>query len=142
MKYKTLLQDFKHVFLMSLLAISCQFDPHANLLATSEPREEDIVGTYVLDRYDLPDSLTLKKPDIRVELRADGTFTAVNVPPWKLGDPDLAFVSMFHSGEGKWEKSIMARLTQGQKRFGEFIFEQETVNFIRRISLVINLRMG
>jgi hypothetical protein len=116
MKYKTLLQDFKFLFFMSVLAISCQYDPHANLLTTSEPREEDVVGTYVLDRYDLPDSLTPKKPDTRVELRADGTFTAINVPPWKLGDPDVAFVSSFHSGEGKWDKSIMGTLDPGSKK--------------------------
>ena len=101
---------------MSLFVMSCQYDPNANLLTTTEPKEVDIAGTYILDHYNLPDNRSLSKTDIRVELRSDGTFTAINLPPWKLGDPDDEFFSNFKSGEGRWEKSVMGRLDPGSKK--------------------------
>ena len=129
MKFKTLLQYCILFSLMSLFVASCQYDPYANLLTTTEPRVEDIIGTYVLDRYELPNDLSLRKTNIRVELRADGTFTAINVPPWKLGELDDNFVSKFRSGEGKWEKSVMGILDPGSRQIWGIYLRTEDSQF-------------
>jgi hypothetical protein len=98
-----------------VLLAGCQYDPHAHLLTTTEPRPEDIVGTYVLDRFYLPDDVLIKDRNIKVDLRSDGTFTATNIPPWELKDPDNKFFSELLSGEGKWEKDVLGRLDPGSK---------------------------
>jgi len=116
MNFKNFLQPYIFIAFISIFAGGCQYDPHANLLTTEEPRTEDVIGTYILDRFDLPNSLTPKTTSIKVELRGDGTFTATNVPLWKLGDPDHDFVSTFRSGDGKWEKRIMGTLDPGSKK--------------------------
>jgi hypothetical protein len=67
----------------------CQYDPHAHLDSTSEPKTEDVVGTYVLDYFDLPLETGSARPAVVVELRADGTFTATNVPPRMQHAPDV-----------------------------------------------------
>ena len=115
MKFRPPLQ-YCFIFLTLLFSIGCQYNPHANLLTTTEPREENIVGTYILDRYYLPGNRTLPNTDIRVELRPDGTFTAINVPPWNFGEPDENFLSAFKSGEGNWEKSVIGRLDPGSRK--------------------------
>jgi hypothetical protein len=110
----TTLKLFFIPFLYLLLA-GCQYDPHAHLLTTTEPRTKDIVGTYVLDRFYLPNGLTIEKREIKVELRSDGSFIAINLPPWKLEEPDNHFFSGLLSGEGKWEKDVIT-LDPGSKQ--------------------------
>ena len=100
------------LLLCTLLITACQYDPHANLLTITKPNRDDIVGTYVTDRLDMPPGLT-RTVDITVELHADGTFTATNVPPWKLDDPKDDFFSTLLSGTGRWELATMGQLDPG-----------------------------
>jgi len=69
-----------HLVLLALLFAGCQYDPHAHLYTTNEPKEQDAVGTSVLDDLHLPQECGTAHPDIAVELRADGTFIAINIP--------------------------------------------------------------
>lgn len=85
----------------------CQFDPHSGLYTTSEPMNEDIVGTYILDRYHLPQDITIDPREVLVDLHPDGTFKVSNVPPWQTDDPDKGFFSSLLSGTGKWEKTTI-----------------------------------
>jgi len=104
------------LILVSLALVGCQYDPHANLYTTSEPKAGDVVGTYVLDAFHLPPEVGTARPDVVVELRADGAFTATNVPPWELGWPSTNFFASLLSGDGKWEKGSLGTLDPGQKK--------------------------
>lgn len=94
---------------------SCQYDPHAHLLTTTEPEAKDIIGTYVLDRYDLPSVSKIKHMPMRLELYADSTFRATNIPPWDLDSPDDSFFSDLLSGTGRWEKASLGMVDPGSK---------------------------
>src|SRR6266545_5092814 len=68
--------------LILLSFLGCQYDPHAHLLTIAKPSHKDLIGVYVVDRFDLPQiELAGRSAEITVELRADGTFLATNVPP-------------------------------------------------------------
>ncbi len=101
--------------LAAVILAGCQYDPHGHLYTTSEPKDADIVGTYILDRFDLPADISIAHHDVEVELHVDGTFTATNVPPWKTGTPDKAFFPSLLSGTGKWEKDALGTLDPSTK---------------------------
>ena len=103
------------LILVSLALVGCQFDPHANLYTTSEPKPEDIVGTYILIAFHLPPEVGSARPEVLVELHADGTFAATNVPPWELSTPGTSFFASLISTTGKWEKKTLGTLDPGQK---------------------------
>ncbi len=99
----------------SLVWAGCQYDPHAHLYTTTEPKTEEVVGTYVLKDFHLPREVGSARPEVTVELRADGTFTATNVPPWQLDTPGTNFFALLLSGTGKWEKDTLGAVSSGRK---------------------------
>ena len=101
--------------LASLAVVGCQYDPHANFYTTNEPKAEEVVGTYVLDAFHLPPEVGSSRPAVVVELHADGTFAATNVPPWELGTPGTNFFTSLLTATGKWERDALATLDAGQK---------------------------
>lgn len=103
------------LILASFTLAGCQYDPHANLYTTTEPKREDVVGTYVLDAFHLPPEVGSTRPAVTVELHADGTFAATNVPPWQLGTPGTKFFTSLVSGTGKWEMDTLGTLGPDQK---------------------------
>jgi hypothetical protein len=103
------------LILASLALAGCQYDPHANLYTTTEPMAEDVVGTYVADTFHLPPEVGSTRPEVLVELHADGTFLASNVPPWQLSSPGTNFFASLLSGSGKWEKGSLGTLDPGNK---------------------------
>ena len=67
------------------------------------------MAEYVVGRYTLTDQTVtagglsvLRGMPCDIELRADGTFTARNVPPGELGSPGPAFVDTLVTGSGTW----------------------------------------
>ncbi len=99
------MRTFK-IFLFALSMSGCQFDPHASLYTTTEPQNADIIGTYVLDHYDLPNDIPIESDEVVVVLNADGTFDASNVPTRET-EADKSFFSSLKSDTGKWEKAAM-----------------------------------
>ena len=91
----------------------CQYDPHAHLLTLTEPKPQEVVGTYIVDRFDFPPELAGESADITVELRVDGSFSATNVPPWQLELPGTGFSKTLLSGTGKWVIAKMGQLDPG-----------------------------
>ena len=92
------------LFVLSITCVaSCQFDPHAHRYTTAKPLHRELVGTYVLQSETIrqADSSELNGRQCIVELKADGTFTAANVPPLN-SDPGPGFVARLRSGSGKW----------------------------------------
>lgn len=92
--------------LASLALAGCrQYDPHAHLYTTSEPKTEDVIGTYVLDEFHLPPEAGNSRPEVVVDLHADGTYAAANVPPWEeFGTPGKNFFKSLLTATGKWQK--------------------------------------
>lgn len=99
--------------ILGMLLEGCQYDPHGGLYLTTEPKDQDIVGTYVLDRFDLPTGIKVTESNVEVELHADGTFIAKNVPPWRTDDLSSTLSSSLVSGTGKWEKASLGTLDPG-----------------------------
>lgn len=115
---KKQIPSFKRLILaisVSFAFLSCQYDPHGHLYTTTEPAAKDIIGTYMLERYDLPSVTTIKHTPVRLELHADSTFTATNIPPWELEIPDDGFFSSLLSGTGRWEISTLGMVDPGAK---------------------------
>lgn len=109
--------------LVLLLALAgCQRDPFSRTYTTVEPKPEDMVGTYVLDALHLPPVARGGQPEVVVELRADGTFTAKNVPPWRVDPLDARFLASLVSGEGQWQKSpVGTRGPEGAEIWGVYL---------------------
>ena len=101
------------LLVVSLGLVSCQYDPHAHLLTTKEPLREAIVGTYVVDRFELTPELSGKSAAIVIELRENGTFSAKNVPPWQGDLPQPDFFDTLITGTGQWEMKTMGLLQPG-----------------------------
>src|SRR5262245_22953460 len=93
------------LFLTLLLwPTGCQYDPHAHLYTTDKPESTNVVGSYVLTSQTLTrDGLAaLRGKPCLIELRANGTFIATNVPPWQSGLPRTNFFDTLISGSGTW----------------------------------------
>lgn len=103
-------------FLSLLLLIQgCQYDPYAHLFTTEKPEPADVVGRYVLtDQTVVAGGLsTMNEKSCVVELQADGTFTAANVPPWELGSPPASLLSKLLSGSGTWRIDSVGSVDDG-----------------------------
>lgn len=103
------------IMLATFVFAGCQFDPHAHLHTTNEPQNEDVVGTYVLDTLDLHAEAGTVCPEIVVELHADGTFVATNIPRWDGDSPGPDFFTTLIGGNGKWQKALLAVLDRVKK---------------------------
>ena len=112
----------KMLFAFFLFALAgCQYDPHGDIYTTTEPKVEDIVGTYVLDRFDLPMDTSKIHCDVTVDLHVDGSFNATNIPPWGIGEVHTNFFSLLSSGNGKWEKSALGTLDGSKRIWGAYL---------------------
>ena len=105
----------RSVLLLALVSsIACQSDPHAHLYTTVKPAPSDVVGVYRLA------SETLLNSDISdlggrscfVRLSADGTFEAVNVPPW-MDAPEPNLFDRLLSGSGTWRIDAVGTVDNG-----------------------------
>ena len=111
------------LLLVSATWAGCQYDPHAHLLTTSEPRTEDVVRTYVLDALHLPSSVmgVGVRPEVWIELRANGSFSATNLPPWTSGGRGTNFLASLVSGEGRWEKGTLGTIDGRKTIWGVYL---------------------
>ena len=100
-----------------LLAQGCQYDPHAHLYTTEKPHTTNVVGRYALTRQTLtPGGLAaLQGRSCTIELRADGTFFATNVPPSQPSFPPTNFFTTLVSGSGTWRIDSVGSVDDGRK---------------------------
>ena len=103
--------------MLFLVLNGCQYDPHAHLYTTDKPETTNVVGSYVLTSQTLtPGGLTaLRGRTCSLELRADGTFIATNVPPWQEGFPPTNFFDTLISGSGTWRIDSVGSVDDGRK---------------------------
>ena len=86
--------------LFAVVTVACA-SPYAHLLTTQQPSAADLVGVYVYRLHSLPDLDFKRLPGgpPRLELRADGTFAARNLP--RNGFASTTFTSVA-SPIGRW----------------------------------------
>jgi len=98
-----------------LSSLACQYDPHAHLYTTARPAPGDVVGVYRLTSETLlaSDLSELGGRSCFVRLKADGTFEAVNVPPWGLDSPGPRFFEHLLSGSGTWRIASIGAVDNG-----------------------------
>jgi hypothetical protein len=106
-------------FLMTFLLVvaGCQYDPHAHLYTTDKPETTNVVGNYVLTSQTLTTGglAAVRDKTCSIELRADGTFIATNVPPWQDGFPRTNFFDTLISGSGTWRIDSVGSVDDGRK---------------------------
>lgn len=102
---------------MLTLFINCQYDPYAHKYTNSEPKTEELIGTYYLDKnsviYNIPEfknSLKNEKTIPQIEIKNNGTFLAKDFPVFKNWDP---IFSGLITKSGKWNKSITGKVDLG-----------------------------
>jgi hypothetical protein len=99
---------------MALLQ-GCQYDPYAHTFTTEQPQTNAVVGRYVLrDQTVVSGGLSAMqgRPCV-VELSADGTFVATNVPPFVFGAPPLNSLSSLVSDRGTWRLDSVGGVDNG-----------------------------
>jgi len=99
---------------MALLQ-GCQYDPYANTFTTEKPQTNAIVGRYMLkDQTVVSGGLSAMqgRPSF-VELAADGTFVATNVPPFVFGARPITSLSSLVSGRGAWQLDSVGGVENG-----------------------------
>lgn len=95
------------ILLALLLAVAgCQQDSVDESLTLAEPDELDLIGAYEIDKIRLPAELAGLKLDTKLELKADGSFNARNIPPSSSGKllPTANFPQTLISVTGIWNK--------------------------------------
>lgn len=100
-----------------LLALGCQYDPHARLYTLEEPQKTNVVGHYTLTSQTVTGGglAALSGKVCAVELRADGTFAATNIPPWQSGFPKTNFFNTLISASGTWRIASVGSVDDGRK---------------------------
>ena len=88
-----------------LLAHGCQFDPNAHLYTAEKPRSSDVIGRYTLTSQTVVagDLVALQGNVCSIDLQADGTFVATNVPPAQTDFPTPTFFTTLVDGAGTWK---------------------------------------
>lgn len=100
---------------LMFLAAGCQDDPYARLCTTEKPQTNDVVGRYTLKDQTivLGGAEAMKGRPCVVELAADGTFTATNVPPFSPGSPPINSLKLLVSGSGTWRLESVGAVDDG-----------------------------
>lgn len=128
--------------LAMMLLEGCQYDPHGNLYLTTEPKIEDIVGTYILERFDLPPQTSAAPSDVEVGLHADGTFVAKNVPPRTLAEPDgqlwLIIARFLPPANASSNPMIQNNLPRYERQLGELEVQGSAGTCFQLGSIVAN----
>lgn len=104
--------------LLCLVAVAllqgCQYDPYAHTFTTEKPQTNLVIGRYVLkDQTVVSGGLSAMhgQPCV-VELAADGTFVASNVPPFAFRAPPISLSSLV-SSEGTWQLDSVGSIGNG-----------------------------
>ena len=112
-------------FLSVLVCAAVCFDPH---FVTERPLATDVVGHYALTSQTVTSGglAVLEGERCDVELRSDGTFTATNLPPDKLGSPGANFFNTLVSGSGRWRLDVVSHGFSSEPHWG-VILDSPTV---------------
>ncbi len=102
---------------LALLA-GCQYDPYARTFTTEKPETSAVVGRYVLTKQTVVNGglPAMQGRPCVVELAADGTFKATNVPPRWQGGTALSSLDLLVSGSGTWRLAELGSVAGGFRK--------------------------
>lgn len=106
------------VILILTILVSCQYDPYAHKLTTSEPEKSELIGKYIFNSQSVNSSIKnfenengkTVKPTITI--KSNGEFEIENIPYFKGFPPKY---SGLISKKGKWEKDVLGAIDVGKK---------------------------
>ena len=112
-----------------IFTVSCQYDPYAHKYTTTEPKESDLIGTYVFEKQTVDYEITEFKDSLnnqivipKIEINSNGTYKVVNLPVFETFDP--IFIGLV-TETGKWEISTIGLIGDGngnlKKRWGIYL---------------------
>jgi hypothetical protein len=121
------------IFVITLLVAGCQYDPYAHLLTTSEPKQEDVVGSYELTQQNIVsgDLEFLQGRRCVLDLHSDGTFSITNYPFWSEAfSMTNSKLKSFISQTGRWSCAEVGGVSDGKtyKRNWGIQFSNTTTN--------------
>jgi len=98
-----------------VLLQGCQYDPYAHIFTTEKPQTNAVVGRYLLkDQTVVSGGLSaMRGRPCVVELAADGTFVATNVPAFVFGAPPITSLDSLVSGRGTWRLESVGGVDNG-----------------------------
>ena len=98
------------------LLLGCQYNPYAHLFTTTQPKQEDVAGSYSLSKQTImPGGLGfLQGQRCVLELRGDGTFSVTNYPTWTeaFSSTNGQFVASI-STTGRWSCDTVGTVSDG-----------------------------
>ena len=98
------------------LLVGCQYNPYAHLFTTTQPKQEDVAGSYLLTQQTIkPGGLGfLQGQQCVLELRGDGTFNVTNYPTWTeaFSPTNGQFVASITT-TGRWTCDTVGTVSDG-----------------------------
>ena len=85
-----------------VILAGCQRDPFSDQYTTSRPREEEVIGQYTFSRDTVTWGKSAAIKSCRLELSADGTFVATNLPRAEFPGRGSDYLGDVVNASGKW----------------------------------------
>ncbi len=103
------------ILVLTLLA-GCHYNPYAHLFTTTQPKQEDVAGSYSLTKQTiaLGGLGFLEGQQCVVALRGDGTFSVTNLPTWTepYSPTNGQFVASINA-TGRWSCDTVGTVSNG-----------------------------
>jgi hypothetical protein len=102
-----------------ILLVGCglnnSWDKYADSLTTTQPKQEDVFGSYLLTRQTITTNgvTALGGRSCQLELRADGSFAVTNYPTWTNSQ-----LEGFISATGHWRCATVGSVHDNQTVWG------------------------
>ena len=98
------------------LFVGCQYNPYAHLFTTTQPKQEDVAGIYLLtEQTIMPGGLGfLQGQQCMLDLLGNGTFSVTNCPTWmKVPSPKNGQFVASISTTGRWSCNTVGTVSIG-----------------------------
>ena len=94
--------------------------PPPELFVTSQPKQEDLPGTYFLIRQTITTNglVVLQGRQCQLDLPPDGSFTITNFPRWSPLSNTQPRVTAFISATGRWRCETVSTLFNNKRCWG------------------------
>lgn len=110
-----------------VLLAGCQYNPYAHLFTTTQPKNEDVGGSYLLahQRINADGLAVLQGRRCQLDLHLDGTFSITNYPTWtEAFSPTNSQFVEFLATTGRWSCDTVGSVSDGNtsKRYWGVVF--------------------
>ena len=96
------------IILVSVLLAGCQYDPYADQFVTTQPKQDDVAGNYLLTQQTITTNglSVLQGRQCQLDLLANNSFSVTNYPSWTNGQ-----LASFISTTGKWSCNVVGTVS-------------------------------